>query len=91
MRIENLIWEGDGNVLHIARHNVTPEEVEEVCFGTYIYRREFPQKYVLSGQSSSGRYLNVVIERIGKGSYRPVTAFEMNEGDKRTYRKRMGK
>jgi hypothetical protein len=32
MKIHELIWPED-RVAHIARHAVTPEEVEEVCFG----------------------------------------------------------
>ena len=83
MRIEDLIWENGGNVDHISRHNVTPDEVEEVCFSEYLYRQETSQKYILSGQSLSGRYLNVVVERIHKGLFRPITAFEMSEKDKK--------
>jgi hypothetical protein len=32
MKINQLIWPED-RIGHIARHGVTPEEVEEVCFG----------------------------------------------------------
>ena len=87
MIIDELPWD-DANIEHIARHNVNPEEVEGVCFGVHISRKEGSQRYVLSGQSYAGRYLNVVIERVGKGIFRPVTAFEMSESYKRKYRKR---
>lgn len=88
--VAELEWD-DNNVQHIAQHEVTPEEVEDVCFGLHISAREGSQRYILSGRTSAGRYINVVIERIGKGLFRPITAFEMSEGYKRGYRRRVGK
>ena len=90
MRIDELLWE-DERVEHIARHNVNPKEVEDVCFGLHLSRREKAGRYVLSGQSLQGRYLNVVVERISNGLFRPVTAFEMSENYKRRYRRRVRK
>ena len=90
MIISELEWD-DENIEHIAQHGVNPKEVEEVCSGLHLSERERAQRYILSGQSASGRYLNVVIERIGKGLFRPITAFEMSENYKRRYRKRLRK
>jgi uncharacterized DUF497 family protein len=90
MRITELEWD-DENINHIARHNVNPEEVEDVCFGLNLSERESHNRYILGGQTSSGRYINVVIERAGWGTFRPITAFEMDEKQKARYRKRMGK
>ncbi len=87
MRIKELEWD-DENIEHVARHNVNPLEVEDVCFGTHISEREGAQRWVLSGQSAAGRYLNIVVERVGKGRFRAITAFEMSEKYKRRYRKR---
>lgn len=89
MNIEGLDWD-DANVEHIARHQVSPSEVEEVCFGFFIFSRETAQRYILSGQSGNGRYLNIVIERTGKGLYRPITAFEMSEKYRRAYKRIAG-
>jgi len=89
VRIDDLQWD-DENIEHIARHNVDPQEVEDVCFGLHISVREKRRRYILSGQSIGGRYLNVVVERVGKGLFRPVTAFDMSENYKRRYRKRLG-
>jgi len=88
MKIDSLYW-NDENIEHISKHNVNPQEVEDVCFGTHIIRREGDRRYILSGQSANGRYLNVVIERVDKGVFRPITAFEMSENYKRRYRKRL--
>ena len=90
MIIGELIWD-DENVEHIARHNVTPKEVEEVCYSLHLNEKEGRQRYILSGQTESGRYLNVVVEKISGGMFRPITAFEMSESYKRKYRKMLGK
>jgi hypothetical protein len=51
MRIRRLIWPRD-RIDHIARHGVTPQEVEDVCFGDSLVLRarsegENPTYYVL--------------------------------------------
>lgn len=88
MILNELEWD-DENIGHIARHSVNPREVEDVCFGMHISERESGQRYILSGQTAAGRYLNVVVERVGKGLFRPITAFEMSENYQRRYQKRM--
>jgi uncharacterized DUF497 family protein len=88
--INELEWD-DENIEHIARHKVSPKEVEDVCFGLHISEKSGGSRYVLSGQSGEGRYLNVVVERISKGLFRPITAYQMNEGQKARYRKRVDK
>lgn len=90
LRISELEWD-DENIEHLARHDVNPEEVEEVCFGTHLSRRESKLRYVLSGQTLAGKYLNVVVEQVGKGLFRVVTSFEMSEHYKRRYRNKVRK
>jgi uncharacterized DUF497 family protein len=72
-------------------HGVTPEEVEEVCFGKSLVRRaksdgENPVYYVL-GQTEAGRYLFCVVIRFPDDNGYPVTAREMTAKEKRRYRK----
>jgi uncharacterized protein len=88
--ISDLQWD-DENVEHIARHDVTPEEVEDICFGLNLSEKERNSRYILSGQTTRGRYLNIVIEKIGKGIFRPITAFNMSENYKARYKKRFRK
>lgn len=88
MLITELHWD-DENVNHIAEHQTDPDEVEDICFGTHLIRGEGGGRYILSGRTAGGRYLHVVIENIGKGRFRPVTAFEMSEKYKRRYRRRL--
>jgi uncharacterized protein len=66
MRIHELVWPQE-RIDHIALHGVTPEEVEEVCFGQPLVQRaksegENPVYYVL-GQTEAGRYLSALSSR----------------------------
>jgi uncharacterized protein len=90
MRIESIIWPEE-RIEHIARHGVTPEEVEDVCFGKSLVLRakaegENPVYYVL-GQSEAGRYLFCVVIQFPDGNGYPVTARDMTTKEKRRYRK----
>jgi len=94
MRIDGFIWPDD-RIEHIARPGVTPEEVEEACFGKAFVRRakaqgENPVYYVL-GQTEAGRYLFCVVIRFPDGNGYPVTAREMTAKEKRRYRKWKGR
>ena len=90
MRIDEFIWPEE-RIEHIARHGVTSEEVEQVCFGSSLVRRakfegENPVYYVL-GQTEAGRYLFCVVIRFPDGNGYPVTAREMTAKEKSRYRK----
>jgi uncharacterized DUF497 family protein len=90
MRIREFIWPEE-RVEHIGQHGVTPEEVEQVCFGKSFVRKaksegESPVYYVL-GQTDAGRYLFCVVIRFPDGNGYPVTAREMTTKEKRRYRK----
>ena len=88
MRIHEFVWPQD-RIHHIDRHGVTPEEVEEVCFGHALVQRaesegENPVYYVL-GQTDAGRYLFCVVIRCPDGKGYPITAREMTDKEKRRY------
>jgi uncharacterized DUF497 family protein len=91
MTIDEFIWP-EKQIDHIARHGVTPEEVEEVCFGkSWVRRAKSEGKnpvYFVLGQSDAGRYLFCVVIRFPDGRGYPVTAREMTAKEKRRYRKR---
>ena len=89
MRIDEFIWNED-RIDHIARHNVTPEELEEVCFGIALVQRtksegENPVYYVL-GQTMAGRYLFCVVIQFPDSRGYPVTARIMTDKEKRRYK-----
>ena len=88
MKIHEFIWPEE-RVDHIARHQVTPEEFEEACFGQAFVRRaksegENPVYYVL-GQTESGRYLFCVVIQFPDGKGYPITARSMTEKERRRY------
>ncbi len=87
MKVGGLEWD-DANIEHIGRHTITPAEVEDICFGTHIAYRGRHSRYVLYGQTSNGRHIRVVLVRLYGTMFRPVTAFDMSESEKRNYRKR---
>lgn len=71
----------------MARHGVTPEEVEEVCFGRALVQRaksegENPVYYVL-GQTDAGRYLFAVVISFPDGKGYTVTARPMTDKEER--------
>ena len=89
MKIYEFVWNQD-RIDHIARHSVTPEEVEETCFGVAFVQRaksegENPVYYIL-GQTLAGRYLFCVVIQFPGGRGYPVTARPMTDKEKRRYR-----
>ena len=89
MKIYELIWPQD-RIEHIARHGVTPDEVEEVFLNKPFIQRaksqgENPVYHVL-GQTNSGRYLFCVVIRFPHSRGYPVTARPMTDREKRRYR-----
>ena len=87
IRITELIWD-ERNIRHIARHGVSVKEVEEVCFDpkSFVFRQG--ERYIILGQTRAGRYLFVVVVKRGrKGQGRVLTAREMEDAERRRYRR----
>lgn len=88
MNIQTIIWPED-RISHIARHYVTPEEVNEVCFGHSLILRAKSQGnnpvYYVLGQSASGRYLFCVIIHFPDGKGYPITARPMTVKKQRRF------
>jgi len=80
-------WD-DANVLHIALHDFTPEEVEEVFVGEHKVRRGRQDRYLALGQTLDGRLAFVVFERKTRGVVRVVTARDMDDSERRIYRRK---
>ena len=87
MRINRLDWD-DYRVEHIARHNVEPNEVWEVCNDlSHLARRQGRDRYLVYGQTLDGRYLFIVLERIQESVYKPITARNMTDREKQNFRR----
>lgn len=89
MRIKGLCWD-DANIEHLARHGVDPVEIEDVCFGKHISFRGHRRRYILYGKTEGGRMIMVVLERLSGQVFRPITAREMTESERHSYRRRAG-
>ena len=88
MEINEFEWD-DRNTEHIARHNVSPDEVEDVAFGDepLIKKGRKGTRYML-GFTIGGRYLFVVYRLKSKGFARVITAMDMDQKTRKLYKKR---
>ncbi len=79
----------------ISKHNVTVEEIENLCNGWYFITKDPKAKsngklrYIFSGKTLCGKYRNAVIERIFDDHYKLITAFPMSENYIRSFKKRL--
>lgn len=60
LHIDRLYWD-DWNREHIAKHQVVPEEVEEVVASHPVVRGTYKQRFQLLGPTLSGRMLSVIV------------------------------
>ena len=87
MVISGFDWDDD-NVLHIERRQFTPEEVEEVFAGGYKVRRTRQRLYIALGETLDGRLAFVVFRRLSGGLIRVVTARDMEDSERRLFRRK---
>ena len=87
MVISGFDWD-DANVLHIQRHQFTPQEVEEVFAGDYKVRRTRQELYIALGETLDGRLAFVVFRRLSRGLIRVVTARDMDSKERRLFRRK---
>lgn len=88
--IKKLIWD-EWNVKHIARHKVSPEEVEEVCRGIYIAYESYDGRFEIIGATKQKRILLIVLDPEPiNGKYYVVTAHTANKKDRALYQKQGG-
>ncbi len=88
MQIVEFVWPED-RIQHIGRHNIQPEEFEEVCFGSPLVLRaksegRNPVYYVL-GETAAGRHLFCVAIAFPDGKGYPITAREMSASERERY------
>lgn len=70
------IWDGE-NILHIARHSVTPREAEDVLTGEQtIQLPSHSGRFSAYGLTAAGRPLRVIYDHQGDG-VRVTTAYQI--------------
>jgi len=85
--ISGFEWD-DGNIPHIARHEFTPDEVEEVFAGDHKVRRTGQKRYIALGETLDHRLAFVVFRRSPGGRIRVITARDMDDGERRLFRRK---
>ena len=85
--VQGFDWDA-ANVAHILRHGVTPIEVEETVGRTHVTiparTVQGEKRWKLFGTTASRRYL-VVVFTIRRKLFRAVTAYQMNDAERRKY------
>jgi uncharacterized DUF497 family protein len=88
VEIERLFWD-DWNREHIARHGVSPHEVEEAVFNRPVVRRSYKNRFVVVGPTLADppRMITAVIGEDPKqpGVYYPFTAHLASRTERRRY------
>ena len=88
MKITQILWDAD-SIYHIAKHNVTPEEVEEAVFeGNAIVLKGKEKRYIVLSKTISGRYLTTIISSKLKGRIQIITSRDMDEKERKYYKRR---
>ena len=74
---------------HIARHGVSPDEVEDVAFDDepWIRKGRKGTRYML-GYTVAGRYLFTVYTLRDKRVAKVITSMDMDDKTRRLYKKR---
>lgn len=70
----------DGNVEHIADHDLTPEQVEPVILDPD--EEEFSRSsglYLVKGMTPDGRRIVVIYDMLDDITVLPITAYELEE------------
>ena len=84
VRIHKLIRD-DWNVTHIAHHDVEPDEVEQVCHGSFIASQTYKGRIRIVGPTFTRRMLAIILKPEGDRRYYCVTAHDANKGETKRY------
>lgn len=87
--VKKLVWDA-WNIAHIARHDVLPEEVEQVCTNRHITLKTYSHRYLVAGHTDQGRVISVILTPKGSGVYYPITARSASRKERRIYQEHIG-
>jgi uncharacterized DUF497 family protein len=89
LSIRRLVWT-DWNKEHIARHEVSSDEVEQACQSDHIFFESYKGRLILIGPTVAERMLAVVLEPLGDDVYFVVTARSADRRERRIYQEQKG-
>jgi hypothetical protein len=82
--VRRLRWDA-WNIGHIARHEVTPDEIEQTCRGETLTSETYRDRLRLIGPVDAGRMPTVILAPEGNGVYYAVTARPASRKERRRY------
>ena len=87
--VKKFEWD-EVNIAHIARHNISPDEVEDVCLGRPVIKEGHENRLFLIGSTKQGRLLTVILKpKETEAEYRPITAYDASKTSIRMYQEEM--
>jgi uncharacterized protein len=90
IEIIRLVWDA-WNIAHIARHQVTPNEVEELCQSDCLVLDGHSGRIIVVGLTQANRLLAAVLDPEEEaGVYYPVTARTADRKERRLYQVEKG-
>jgi hypothetical protein len=90
---DEIEWD-DANIEHLARHGISPDEVEELFEGSTValqMRTDAPDRFPVLGRTGSGRYLLIIYQQKPNGVIRPFTGRDMRAHERRLYGRQTGR
>jgi uncharacterized DUF497 family protein len=91
--VTELEWDDD-NVEHLARHGISPDEVEELFEGIVVRRRggtDAVDRFRLLGRTAAGRYLTIIAQRRARDAFRAFTGWDMRPHEREIYDRQVGR
>ncbi|MDP9316549.1 MAG: BrnT family toxin [Chloroflexota bacterium] len=86
LTITRLLWD-EHNIAHIAKHAVTPAEVEEACQSRSVVLQAYGGRLALIGMTARPRILTVILNpQLYAGEYYVVTARDADKNERQWYR-----
>ncbi len=86
MNFKAFDWD-EANIEHIAKHNVSTDEVEEACVNKPHTRKTGAGRYLIYGITDDGRLLFIVGANKGRGIFRTITARDMTAREKSLFKR----
>jgi uncharacterized protein len=87
--MEQLIWD-EWNIEHIARHELTPDEVEAVCAGDAFVSETYSGRLRLIEPTYEGNMVTVIIAPKSTEKFYPVTARPASRKERVLYKQWKG-
>ena len=84
IKIRELVWD-KWNINHIKKHNVTKDEIKELCKGKHKRQPAYGKRYFKLGRIKSGRALTIILAREKPGKYYMVTTRDMSKKERRKF------